>query len=317
VLKTRLTKLLGISYPIISAPMGRYSDGRLAGAVSSAGGLGTFGASHGNNPIGPDYMREQIKHVRSQTDQPFGVGFITHRISMAPNTFEAILEERVPVILLSFADPRPWLGRAKEGGAITACQVQTMDGARVAAAAGADVLVAQGNEAGGHTGTMNLLPFVVRLVEEFPHLPIAAAGGIATGRALAAVLMAGAEGAWIGTAFLTTHEATAVSDGHKELILKSDVEDTIYTQVFDILSVAINKVPPWPSGIAVRAHRNAFAQEWHGHEDELRGQARRDHSWLLCRTKPRRSQRCGHALWRICVLYPRDSFGSRGSAQHL
>lgn len=269
-LHTRLTALLGITHPIISAPMVRYSGGNLAAAVSSAGGLGTFGAASSANIVGPDYVREQIRHIRSQTDQPFGVGFITHCIPLAPQNFEVVLEEKVPVVLFSFADPQPWLERAKTCGAVTVCQVQTIEAARVAAAAGADVLVAQGNEAGGHTGTMNLLPFLVRLVEEFPALPIVAAGGLATGRSLAAVLTAGADGAWMGTAFLATHEANEVAEAHKALIVQSNAEDTLYTQVFDIMNAAMFPGPPWPRGIAVRAYKNTFAQEWHGRESELR-----------------------------------------------
>jgi nitronate monooxygenase len=191
-LKTRITGLLAIRYPIISAPMARHSGGILAAAVSSAGGLGTFGAVSPAAPISPDYVQEQIRAIRSQTDQPFGVGFITHCIPAAPRNFEVVLEEKVPVILFSFAHPEPWLSRAKAAGALTVCQVQTIEAAHSAATAGADVLVAQENEAGGHTGTMNLLPFLVGLVEEFPQLPILAAGGIATGRSLAGVLAAGA-----------------------------------------------------------------------------------------------------------------------------
>jgi nitronate monooxygenase len=233
-LKTRLTDLCGIRYPIISAPMVGYSSGSLAAAVSAAGGLGTFGAASSTSAVGPDYVREQIRHIRSQTDQPFGVGFITHYIPVSPQNFEVVLDEAVPVVLFSFADPQPWLGRAEQAGAVTVCQVQTIEAARGAVAAGADVLVAQGNEAGGHTGTMNLLPFLVRLVEEFPRLPIMAAGGIATGRSLAAVLTAGAEDAWMGTAFLATQEAQEVSEAHKGLIVQSHAEETIYTKVFDI-----------------------------------------------------------------------------------
>jgi nitronate monooxygenase len=269
-LKTRITELFGITHPIISAPMVRYSGGSLAAAVSSAGGLGTFGAASPANPVGPDYVREQIRHIRSRTDQPFGVGFITHCIPVSPQNFEVVLEEEVPVVLFSFADPRPWLDRAKACGAVTVCQVQTIEAARVAAAAGADVLVAQGNESGGHTGTMNLLPFLVRLVEEFPRLPIVAAGGIATGRSLAAVLTAGADGAWMGTAFLATREANEVTEAHKELIVQSNAEETLYTQVFDIMNTAMSNGPPWPRGIAARVYKNTFAQEWHGREPELR-----------------------------------------------
>src|SRR3989442_5722587 len=247
-LKTRITDLFGLRYPIISAPMVRYSGGSLAAAVSAAGGLGTFGAASPANPVVPDYVRAQIRHIRSQTDQPFGVGFITHALPVSPENFEVVLEEEVPVVLFSFADPTPWLRRAKQAGAVTVCQVQTLEAARVAAAAGTDVLVAQGNEAGGHTGTMNLLPFLVRLVEEFPHLPIVAAGGIATGRSLAAVLTAGAEGAWMGTAFVATQDAQEVSEAHKALIVQSNAEETIYTQVFDIMHTAMSQGPRWPPG---------------------------------------------------------------------
>jgi nitronate monooxygenase len=238
--------------------------------VSSAGGLGTFGGVTPAVPTGPDYIREQVRYIRSQTDRPFGVGFITHRIPLFPENFEAVLEEEVPVILFSFADPKPWLSRAKESGAKTVCQVQTLEGARLAVDAGADVLAAQGNESGGHTGSMNLLPFLVRLIDEFPHIPVIAAGGIASGRSLAAVLAAGAEGAWVGTAFVATHENNEVPEIHKERIVQSDGEDTVYTEVSDIITTKIRSSPSWPKGIAARVHNNRFIQEWHGRENELR-----------------------------------------------
>ena len=103
-LKTRITELLGIQYPIISAPMARMSGGVLAAAVSSAGGMGTFGAAGRDvSSTGPEYVREQIRHIRSQKDKPFGAGFITHRIPTVPENFEVVLEEGVPVVLFSFA----------------------------------------------------------------------------------------------------------------------------------------------------------------------------------------------------------------------
>jgi nitronate monooxygenase len=197
------------------------------------------------------------------------VGFITHCIPAAPQNFEVALEKNVPVILFSFADPEPWLSRAKAAGALTVCQVQ-IKAAHAAAAAGADVLVAQGNEAGGHTGRMNLLPFLVSLVEAFPQLSVLAAGGIATGRSLAAVLAAGAEGAFMGTAFLATGEATEVPEATKELIVESQAEETVYTQVCDIMNGAMAKSPPWPEGIAARLYKNKFVQKWHGQENDLR-----------------------------------------------
>ena len=148
-LPTSFTQLLGLTLPVMSAPMSNHSGGRLAAAVSAAGGLGTFG---GSNDFGLPWLREQIAYVRSQTDRPFGIGFITHLIEGNPANFEAVLEEGVPVVIFSFSDPRPWLERAKSAGAIAVCQAQTLEGAQAAVDAGADVLLAQGNEAGGHTG---------------------------------------------------------------------------------------------------------------------------------------------------------------------
>jgi len=200
-LHTRLTEMLGISHPVMSAPMTMHCGGKLAAAVSQAGGLGSFG---GINPEGPDWVLQQIRHIRSQTDQPFGVGFITQMIADLPDNFQAVLDERVPVIAFSFVDPKPWLAQAKDSSALVMCQVQSLQGAEEAVSAGADVLVAQGNEAGGHTGGMNSLPLLVHLLNRYPQLPVLASGGISDGRGLAAVLAAGAEGAWVGTAFLTT-----------------------------------------------------------------------------------------------------------------
>jgi nitronate monooxygenase len=247
--------------------MGLHSGGHLAAAVSQAGGLGLFG---GTNPAGPDWLREQIRYIRSQTDRPFGVGFITHLMSVFPQLFDVALEEKVPVVAFSFADPQPWLGQAKENGMVTICQVQTLAGADQAADAGADVLVAQGNEAGGHTGNMGLLPLLTGVIERFPDIPVVAAEGIASGPALAAVLTAGAEGAWVGTAFMATPEAVEVPETYKERIVNSNGEDTVYTEVFDILDPAVFQIPAWPKGIAARAHNNRFVQEWHGRENELR-----------------------------------------------
>jgi nitronate monooxygenase len=261
-LRTRITDLLHIAHPVMSAPMSNHSGGRLAAAVSRAGGLGSFGAI---NDFGTDWVREQIAYIRSQTELPFAVGFITHLIPTMAGNFEAAIEEQVPVIAFSFSDPKPWLGRAKEAGAITMCQVQTREGAKEAVDAGADVLVAQGNEAGGHTGSMNLLPLLTAIVEEFPQVPVMASGGIATGRALAAVLAAGAEGAWLGTAMLATPEAVEVPAEFKERVIQCDGQDTTFTRFYDLLGD-----PPWPPGIAGRVYRNRLVREWEGREEEVR-----------------------------------------------
>ena len=260
-LRTRFTELLGLDYPVMSAPMSNHSGGRLAAAVSLAGGLGTFG---GTNDFGPEWLRQQIAYVRGQTERPFGVGFITQLIQYDTTNIEIALEERAPVFIFSFADPSPWLGRARDAGAVAICQAQSLELARQAVDAGADALLAQGNEAGGHTGEMNLLPLLVELVERYPHIPVLAAGGITTGRALAGALAAGAEGASLGTAMLATPEAVEVPDAFKERVILSDGQDSIFTRLYDLLGTR-----PWPEGIAGRVYRNRLVREWDGRDAEV------------------------------------------------
>ena len=260
-LRTRFTDKLGLEYPVMSAPMSNHSGGRLAAAVTQAGGLGTFG---GTNDLGPGWLREQISHISIQTDRPFGVGFITQLIENDTTNIEIALEERVPVVVFSFADPSPWLGRAKDAGCVTICQVQSLELARQAVDAGADILLAQGNEAGGHTGEITLLPLLVDLVGRYPDVPVLAAGGITTGRALAAVLGAGGEGASLGTAMLTTPEAVEVPETFKERIVLSDGQDTAFTRLYDLLGTR-----PWPAGIAGRVYRNRLVREWDGRDAEI------------------------------------------------
>ena len=260
-LQTRFTDLLNLDYPIMSAPMSNHSGGQLAAAVSLTGGLGTFG---GTNDFGPEWLREQIAYIRGQTDRPFGVGFITQLIEYNTTNIEIALEERVPVFIFSFADPDSWVRRAKDAGAVTICQVQSLELARQSVDAGADVLLAQGNEAGGHTGEINLLPLLVDLVERYPHIPVLAAGGVTTGRALAGAMAAGAEGASLGTAMLATPEAVEVPEPFKERVVLSDGQDTVFTRLYDLLGVR-----PWPEGIAGRVYRNRLVREWDGRDAEI------------------------------------------------
>jgi nitronate monooxygenase len=259
-METRLTKLFGIKHPILSAPMANHSGGRLAGAVSAAGALGTFGAA--GKPV--EWLKGEIALARSQTDGPFGVGFITHRLEVDAALFYAALEERVPVIAFSFADPRPWIDRAREAGCKTVCQVQSMERAHEAVESGADVLAVQGVEAGGHTGATAMMPLLEQVLDAYPDVPVIASGGIGSGRAVAAVLAAGADGAWMGTRFLATDEAVEVSQAHKDVIVRSDGTDTAFTPIWDELLDSA-----WPQGIAGRGYANAFYREWEGREREL------------------------------------------------
>jgi nitronate monooxygenase len=255
--------MFGLTHPVMSAPMALHSGGTLAAAVSAAGGLGSFGAMHPGK--GPDWIHGEIATIRALTKRPFAVGFITPFLPFAEPLFEAVLAERPAVVAFSFADPRPWLDRAKDAGARVMCQVQTFEDADLAVDAGADLLVAQGNEAGGHTGTMGLLPFLAGVAARYSDVPVLAAGGIADGRTLAAALIAGADGAWMGTAFLATPEAVEVHDIHKQLIVASDGSDTVFTRAYDIVSGL-----PWPPGIGERVRRNRFTDEWSEREAELR-----------------------------------------------
>src|SRR5687768_15144554 len=161
-MRSSLLQRFGLTYPVLSAPMANHSGGGLAGAVSEAGGLGLFGTAGAT----PDWLQDQIALARSKTSKPFGVGFLTQRLQQDQALFEIALEARVPAVAFSFADPAPWVGRAHDAGIATICQVQDIEGARAAARAGADVIVAQGIEAGGHTGRSTLLPLLEAVLDE-------------------------------------------------------------------------------------------------------------------------------------------------------
>jgi len=135
VLKTRITEKFGLKFPVMSAPMSLHSGGELAGAVTQAGGLGLFGAS---SPKGGKWLRNQIELARARSDgRPFGLGFISHLIPAFPDLFDVAIDERVPVIAFSFSDPSPWVPRAKDAGATVICQIQSIESAAQAVAAGA------------------------------------------------------------------------------------------------------------------------------------------------------------------------------------
>ena len=260
-IRTRLCDLAGVEHPVLNAPMGGGdAPGRLAAAVSEAGGLGMIG---GTTVGGETWLVEQIRVARELTDRPFGVGFISH-LPNASDLMEAALREGVRVVAHSFADPAPFVAPAHDRGAIVLCQVRTLDGARRAADAGVDAVTAQGTEAGGHTGLVSTLPLVPAVVDAIAPVPVIAAGGIADGRGIAAALMLGAEGVWLGTRFLATREC-GVSDAYKARVVASTGHDTVLTDVFDIATGM-----PWPAGVSGRAIRNRFVERWGAREDEVR-----------------------------------------------
>jgi len=258
-LRTRICELLGIEHPVISAPMAGTATATLAAAVSEAGGFGLIGA--GLNPD-PSWVRDQIQTARELTSRPFGVGFI----SSAPDLEEivkAALDEKVAAVSHSFVDPTPFIQEAHASGVKVLAQVQTMADAKAAVDAGADIITAQGSEAGGHTGHLGTLSFVLAVLDIAGEIPVVAAGGIADGRGLAAALMMGADAAWIGPRFVASNE-WAGAEWIKGRVVSADADDTILTKVFDLASNA-----PFPLTIGDRVLRNNFTETWHGREAEV------------------------------------------------
>ena len=262
-LRTPLCDLLGIDIPIGSAGMAGGTAGpALAAAVSEAGGLGGLG---GIDRSGPEGLRARIRETRERTSRPFSVNLWVHLMQVAPGFFDVCIEERVPSITFSFGDPAGYVARAHDAGVLVLHQVQTVAGAKQAAAAGVDAIIAQGGEAGGHTGNVATMALVPQAVDVARGIPVLAAGGIADGRGLVAALALGAQRVVMGTRFVAAEEATPPAHGHREKIIAATADDTVYTDVFDIVDGL-----PWPAGISGRSIRTPFADEWHGREGDLR-----------------------------------------------
>ncbi len=256
-IRTALTEMFGLEHPIVLAPMGGVSGGRLAAAVSNAGGLGLVGGGYGD----PAWLRAELARVKHATERPWGVGLITW--SVDAGLVDQVLGERPHALMLSFGDPRPQAAAVKAAGVRLICQVQDLAGARLAVEAQADLIVAQGTEAGGHGGARSTLPLVPAVADAVAPIPVLAAGGIADGRGLAAALMLGAHGALIGTRFYASDEA--LGDEHaKQRIAAAHGDETARTRVFDIV-----RELAWPAANSGRALRNRFMQRWHAHEREL------------------------------------------------
>jgi NAD(P)H-dependent flavin oxidoreductase YrpB (nitropropane dioxygenase family) len=226
-LTTRVCELLGIEHPLIAAPMGpNLSDSDLVAAVSEAGALGVLQAQL----CPPEMLRDKLRELRRRTSKPFGVNLILHFPS--EHLLEVCLAEGVPLISFFWGDPGALVERCHRAGAKVMLQIGSVEAARRAAAAGVDLIVAQGVEAGGHVagavGTMALVPRVVDLVAP---VPVAAAGGIADARGVVAALALGAEAVVLGTRFLATPEAN-VHPVYRERLLAAEVEDTAVTTLF-------------------------------------------------------------------------------------
>jgi nitronate monooxygenase len=257
-IRTALTEAFGLQYPIVSAPMGSVAGGRLAAAVSNSGGLGLVGGGYGD----PDWLHEELSLVRQEARRAWGVGLITWHAT--PEMVELALSYEPHAFMLSFGEPGPYVPAIKEAGCKLICQVQDTEGALEAKAAGADFIVAQGTEAGGHGAEhASTLPLVPAVVDAVSTTSVLAAGGIADGRGLAAALMLGAHGVLVGTRFYASIEAI----GHervKERIVAARGSETRRTRVFDVV-----RGFEWPEDYTGRALRNRFLERWDGQEEEL------------------------------------------------
>jgi nitronate monooxygenase len=258
---TALTSRFGVQVPVVQAPMAGAAGGRLAGAVSAAGALGMIGVGPATDPA---WIREQHGiATQAAGEKPFGIGLMAWVLDTRPEQLDAVLDTRPAFASVSFGDVSPYVRPLQEAGVLVFSQVGTVEEAVAAEKAGVDAVVARGGEGGGHgrneVATLPLLQHVLDTVR----LPVLAAGGISGPRGLAAVLAAGACGAWVGTAFLACPESMTQDVGRERLLAASGTS-TVYGRVFDV-----GQRTAWPEQFGGRALRNAYFDRWVGREAEL------------------------------------------------
>ena len=248
-LTTPWSKAMGLRVPIVNAPMGGAAGGRLAAAVSTAGGLGMIGMGSSATAA---VLRHELAELGSATptsDPPFGIGLVHWVMTAQPEMFDVALAAQPTLLSVSFGEDWEWVRRAHDSGVAVTTQVATVAAGLRAAAAGVDVVVARGAEGGGHgEPSIGTLPLLAGLLDELDGsgVPVLAAGGVSSARAVAAVLAAGADGAWVGTAFAACTEALGSADGRAQLI-RAQWEDTITTTEFDVAQGY-----PWPTTLPER-----------------------------------------------------------------
>jgi nitronate monooxygenase len=257
---TPLTQRLGIAKPILLAPMAAISGARLVMAVGDAGGFGILGGGYGDRA----WLEQETAKLKQSARSPFGIGFITWSLARQPELLDVALDAKPRAIMLSFGDPNLFASRIKSTGALLICQVQDEEMARQALDAGADILIAQGSEAGGHGAsrtTVDIVPAVVDVAAG--RVPVVAAGGIADGRGLAAMMMLGASGVSLGTRFYASIEADA-ADEAKRRICEATGGSTFRSVIFDLSRKLF-----WPAPFNIRCLVNDHARRWMGREVEL------------------------------------------------
>lgn len=252
VLKTRLTSLWGIDVPIIGAPMAGRAGGELAASVTRAGGLGMFG-------VGANTSAEWIRDNAAIAAEagPYGIGLMLWALDDHPEQWEAVCEARPRVVSLGFGNPGPYVDQAHDLGMSVVAPINDLNQLREAIEVGVDVICIQGTDAGGHTGHIGTLP-LMQLALDFmdtyaPGIPTAVAGGIGSGRGVAAVLSAGADAAWVGTALLASPESLGSAE-LKSAAVRASSKNTVLTDIYDRAEQVAWDTETWPT----RTVRNAF-----------------------------------------------------------
>ena len=241
-LHTPLCDLLGVKHPIMLAGMGGVSYAGLAAAVSNAGGYGVLGMAGRN----PDFIREEMRKVKSLTDKPFGVDLLAASPESLTASVEIIIEEGASSFVAGLGVPMPIMEKLKKAGLKVMVVCGAVKHAVKAEQAGCDAVICQGGEGGGHTGLVGTMPLVAQAVEAVK-IPVVAAGGLYDGRGLAAALTLGATGVWMGTRFIASQEAHA-GDLYRQAILEAADEDTVRTRSY--------------SGKPMRVKKNPYVEEW-------------------------------------------------------
>ena len=259
-IKTRLTEKLKITHPIIQAPMALAAGGKLAAAVTEAGGMGLIGGGYGNH----DWLDQEF---RAAGNARVGCGFITWSMAEDEGLLDRALSHDPKALMLSFGDIAPYAKKIIDQGITLIAQVQTLEQAEAAIDNGAEIVIAQGAEGGGHglrRGTVTIVPEVADLIAKAaPKTVLCAAGGIADGRGLVAALSLGADGVLMGSRLWAASEASVHPNMH-DAAIEATGDETIRSSVMDMA-----RERDWPEGYTARVLKNAFTHYWHGREDEL------------------------------------------------
>jgi enoyl-[acyl-carrier protein] reductase II len=251
-MRTRLTELLGIEHPVMLAGMGGVSYAALAAAVSEAGGFGCLGAS----TMGDEKMVHEIAAVRAATDKPFGVDLLTAMPGDLVAQVQLVIDGGAAAFVAGLGVPSEVIAQCHSNGVLVVSMCGKVEHAVRAVDAGCDLVVAQGTEAGGHTGQVASFPLIPQIVDAVgARVPVAAAGGIFDGRGLAAALALGADGIWVGTRFIATPEARGVR-GYKERLVASREDGTTVSRAY--------------SGKTMRVLRNRTTDHFEAHPEELK-----------------------------------------------